>query len=179
MSPKQHRLEILNVLHKLALVYPQQEVPEETVEMYVRLLDDLPVDALRAAALQLATTSKWFPTVAEIREAAFALMEHQSGLPSAYEAWQEVMRQAFEVGHTGKPQFSHPAIMEAVKAIGGWRYVCMSTNQVADRARFVDAYEQLVQRARYKERMLPAVKTLAAKLSCQLDQLPKGEDDNE
>jgi hypothetical protein len=46
----------------------------------------------------------------------------------------------------------------------GWIELCMSENQVADRARFIDAYDKAREARRYRQSMPPDVKRLIARL---------------
>ena len=43
----------------------------------------------------------------------------------------------------------------------GWRELCVSENQVADRARFLQTYEQLSDRQEQGDKLLPPARQLA------------------
>lgn len=66
--------EIERMVTNLSLLYPAAKLSDAEagarVELYVRLLRDVPFDILSAAFKRVAQTSRFFPTVAEIREAA-------------------------------------------------------------------------------------------------------------
>ncbi len=125
----------------------------------MRCLGDLPLRALEAAVLMHVSTNRWFPTIAELREAALSVRE--GGIPTAVEAWAEVMK-AFEfVGYYGIPQWSHPAITKTVDAMG-WQNLCLSENAMADRAHFMRLYETYAKRLRDEGVMLPDVKAIGA-----------------
>lgn len=51
----------------LAAAYPSFNVPKETVKVYVQMLSDIPTGALESAVAELIRTSKFFPTVSDIR----------------------------------------------------------------------------------------------------------------
>jgi hypothetical protein len=53
-----------------------------------------------------------------------------------------------------------PIIQRAVDGIGGVDMLSMSENETADRARFVDAYNNLMGRMRHQATMLPEVREL-------------------
>ncbi len=80
---------IVEILTVLAAAYPRFELTSATVRIYEQTLSDIPVDGLKAATLDLIAESKWFPTVAEIRERAFALMAEQDETPDGYSAWRQ------------------------------------------------------------------------------------------
>jgi hypothetical protein len=71
--------------------------------------------------------------------------------PTIDEAWGEVLARVSRVGLTtelpGGPKvtFSHPAI-ESVVASMGWRNLCVSETQMADRAHFARLYTERVDR---------------------------------
>ena len=118
------REETAKMLAYLCSAYPQVVIRKENAEMYHRMLQDLDFDYVTRALDVLIMESKWFPSVAQIRQAT----GEQSGDygPQLGVAWAEVLKLASEVGHYGRPQFSHPAIAKAVDEIG-WRHVCMGS----------------------------------------------------
>lgn len=105
----------------------------------MRNLVDLPTEPLQRSVLRLVQVSKFFPTVAEIRDEVASLI---CQLPEVGEAWAEVNRAILAVGHMRKPEFSHPLIDEAVRQLG-WVDICMSETPTSDRAKFFEAYNQL------------------------------------
>jgi hypothetical protein len=148
--------EILKALTVLASAYPRFDLPEQTIRIYQRLLADLDFDLLKAATLQCATTHTFFPAVAEIRAAAVDLKAMADGIPSDIEAWGQVLEQMRKVGSYGTPDFSHPLVDQVVRQMG-WINLCMSENQIADRARFLEAYSQTNKVTRRRSQMLPEV----------------------
>jgi hypothetical protein len=121
---------------------------------------------LEAAALQCLASCRFFPTIAELREAVFAMLPQANAL-TAGEAWAEVMREIRRTGadqHHGPPQFSSPVVAETVASLG-WRNLCLSENEVADRAHFMRVYDSLANRVQSQIRMLPQVRQVAAALT--------------
>lgn len=172
------RREFQKVLAVLAATYPKFELTQPTIAAYHAVLGDIEADLLKAATLHLAATSKWFPTASEIRDTAFELVERQSGMPDAAQAWEAVMREIGKAGYYRTPDFGHPVIGKAVDAIGGFRNVCMSPNPVAERARFLQAFETIIRRERAEVRKLPQVKEIAAKYA-DAKRLTDGDNQNE
>ncbi len=164
------KVEFAKILATLAALYPRYELKKETIAAYHAILGDLSVDLLRAAALQIASRdSPWFPAAGELRAAAFRLLEREAGVPSAGEAWGEVVRKIGADGHVRIPEFSHPLIERAVEGVGGWRELCFSVNSVADRARFLQVYGELAGREREAVAMLPEVRSAVAQLAAGWD----------
>ncbi|VBB08147.1 loader and inhibitor of phage g40p [Lucifera butyrica] len=75
-----------------------------TVALWQKMLADFPYSVLEQAVAKVIMQSKIFPTVAEIREAAESLMQKANFLPSAEEAWDEVM---CKIDPYRKPTWSH------------------------------------------------------------------------
>jgi len=134
----------------------------EMIRAYHMLLGDLDADLLTKAALHVVSTQTFFPSAGELRGAYFSLAEQAIGVPTAPEAWGELKR-LFRRGFSRYrvptlEDVSHPRIYESLQAIGGWRMLCESDNDAADRARFVQAYETYTEREREVGRMLPEVR---------------------
>ena len=130
--------------------------------LWCELLRDIDGELLRAAALQHVATSKWFPTVAELREAAANIVNPDHHM-TAMEAWGEVVAQIRSVGSYGRPQFSNPLIHKMVSDMG-WNNLCTSEMPGADRARFIDGYKALVVRQTHETMELPQVTEVKQRL---------------
>jgi len=176
--------DIVKLTAMLSAAYPNWNVTEYTNEIYFQDLQDIPADELFIAAQHCRTSTardqRFAPSAGEIRMAVLELRRAALNVPSAYDAWQEVITGMVERIGYDAPEWSSPLITKVVKSLG-WRNLCMSENQTTDRARFVQAYEQLADRAE-KEMMLPDkvrnyLEDKGAKLldtSSQIKQLTKG-----
>lgn len=156
---------IIDCLLLLKSAYPRQELTDQTIDVYEAALQDIDPGLLRAAVLHHVSTNKWFPTVAELRNAAANLVSRASGQLLPGEAWEQVVRK-FRQGysHSRVPEFDE-LTAKALGAIGGWHYLCYSDNIPADRARFIQAYEQYAKRAAEDAVMLPAVSDYVGQLA--------------
>lgn len=131
------------MLKVLQDAYPREPLPEDTLELYARMLLDLPVDLARRAVLAVIASRPYPtpPTIGEIRQAAARLILHA---PTAAEALAEVRDQIREAsGIYGSPRFSHPAIARAVDAIG-WHNICQTQEPEVMHAQFIRVYEMVV-----------------------------------
>ena len=128
----------------------------EMVPIWHRLLQDIPFESLKAAAEHLAATSKWFPSVSELREAAFGLVAPEEHDQSGAEAWGEVEASFRD----SRYEFQNPMAKAAYDALGGRGYFQHSLleHAMSDRARFIEAYNAIQKRTVGRERMLPAVR---------------------
>jgi len=169
--------QIAKLLSIMAAALPSFRLPSgpegdarlaEMIHAYHMLLGDLDTDLLTKAALHVVSAQTFFPSAGELRRAYFSLAEQAEGVPMAPEAWGEVKR-LFRRGFSRYrvptvEDVSHPRIYQALQAIGGWRMLCESDNDAADRARFIQAYETYTERERETVRMLPQVRETAREL---------------
>lgn len=156
------------LLAELVAYWPRIELPTKTLELYRdHLLEFDPEPAARGITA-LASTSTFFPTVAELRQAIVAEAD-PNPIPDADHAWAEVAH-ARKDGIYGRPVWSHPAIADTVKAMGGIRELAVSTNLMADRAHFLRLYETCKARAE-RAKQLPGDEHVATKLLTTLGEM--------
>ena len=152
--------DIAGIVAQLSAAYPNWNVTEYTLEIYYQDLKDIPSDELMIAAQHCRSEAgrKFAPSVGELRGAVMELRSYKSNLPSSYQAWEEVQRQIVDNGGDyGKPVWSNSVVARAVKMIG-WRNLRMSEDATADRARFIQCYEQLIERVTRDEMLIPEVR---------------------
>lgn len=155
---------IANILTLLSAAYPSAKLADETPDLYERLLADIPDDILEAATLDHISKSPFYPHVSDLRERAFAIKGDFHRLPPAAQAWGEITKLIITFGRSNKPDIENPISARVVEALG-WRELCMSENQVSDRARFIQAYDQYIERERNEQQTLPSIKALSNRLS--------------
>lgn len=133
----------------------------DTQRIYRQFMADLDYAACNAAVANLIATAKFLPTIAEIRAATFDLAHGQRR--AGGDAWGDVRHAIGQYGSYRMPgrdfQFDDPVTARAVSALG-WRDLCLSESQVADRARFIELYDKLAGDARQSAltNTLPAMK---------------------
>lgn len=152
-------IEVAKLVGVLAACFPTVQMSDASINAYVVMLKDIPVEVLKAAVEQSIAESEFLPTIAKLRDKAFVLSSSVSQMPSAFEAWGIVLKEMQQRGFYRSPQFENSIIAKAVEAIG-WRALCVSENQVADRAHFVKVYESLVLREIQNAKLLPTVRRL-------------------
>lgn len=133
----------MQIMGVLISTFPNNNVTEETIKIHVKFL--LPMNFIEAqkAIYRIVQTARFFPTIAEIRENVEQFSPNQ--LPAPDMAWSEVMVQVQREGWCGKPRFTHPAIKQAVDAIG-WRNICASETIGVERKHFMDIYRAVANR---------------------------------
>lgn len=164
-------LEILReVFLMLAAAYPKNELNQTTIELYSRLLADLSDELLKVAVLDHISRSQWFPAIAELRQAAAGISRPE--LEPGGAAWGIAYDAMRLRGRDWDYKFDNQVTQKCIDSMG-WRYLCMSTNTTADRARFIELYDEYAKRRKTEGAMLPMVKALAAKMHPA--QLPEGD----
>lgn len=149
-------IEAAKLVAMLAAAYRDTKITTETSRVYETCLADLDFPAAQAAVLRLINTSKWLPTVAEIRAAAVDIQ--RGPVRVGGEAWGDVLAEIRRTGYIGVPSFNDPLVAECVRLMT-WRGLCLGENEAADRARFIELYDSLAARQRADEvagRALPA-----------------------
>jgi len=158
--------QISKTLGYLAMLFPAFKLEKPIIDAYLTILRDLPAESVQLAAQQLGTEKRaFFPAAGEIRQAVFDLRETAEEIPSAYEAWGQIK---------GTVPGYHPLTKKALDALGGnkaWGN-SLVTEEMSWRARFIAAYEVLLNRERESIRMLPDVRE-------HVDQLKAGKVDDE
>jgi hypothetical protein len=170
-------------VHKLVAVlaasFPAARGDAGTIAAYQRMLADLDYPAANAAVERLIATSKRLPTVAEVRDAVLALTAGEAR--NGGEAWGDVLKAIRRYGYMRTPgvdfHFDDPVVANTVRALS-WQELCSSENAVADRARFIETYDQLAVRHRRAQLSdgLPAMQRFRAlQASQQQAELAAGE----
>ena len=183
MASKQDVFEVLTIL---AAAYPRFVLAKETIHAYQMLLQDLDADELRAAAKDVATKRDFFPSVHELRGSVVEMRRRANRVPTAYEAWGQVLNAGTGTKKSVKEVeggwaivhedfvFSHP-LVEHVARLMGWPGSFPSVNnEMADRAHFVKAYERAMIDAMDDEITLPEVREFIE--ARQQQQLEDGDD---
>ncbi len=96
--------EIGMVMATLSAAYPHLSIPNETGCLYREELADVPADALMDAARAHIRRSKWFPTIAELRE-PYEAAKQRKALEAKEFAWKRQLEgwkeeRALEAGNS-------------------------------------------------------------------------------
>lgn len=149
--------DVAKLVGVMAAAYPNTQVSDATVEVYVSMLRDVPLNLLTASVQQCMAESDFLPSIAKLR--AKALEISGPGHVSAFEAWGVVKKAIQDFGFYRSPTFEDPLIAKAVECIG-WQTLCSSENEPADRAHFSKVFDSLVRREEIDARTIPVVRQL-------------------
>ena len=137
---------------------------EQAMELWFRQLQDIPFPVAEAILAKWVATNKWSPSIADIRD---SMAEIQNGGPADDwgEAWDQAMTAIRRFGsydEDGALASLPPLTRETVRRLG-YKSLCWSENQVADRANFRQVYEILSKRNVETDKIpLPVRETLKA-----------------
>jgi len=178
---------IAKAMRLLFANWPDQQRGKATTELYYQMLRDLPDATIEAAVRQrIASENPFFPRVGELRQLAIDIASGADSVLPAPEAWGKLLKWIRRYGSgyqywmasgpTDPPQL--PALVKkAADAIGGVSYIGTSENLTADRARFIEAYNVFLQRARERVAMLPQVREARKQLRGERMRLLEGDHD--
>jgi hypothetical protein len=136
----------------LKAAYPRQPIDTTTLDVYASFLSDLDVSAATLAVKRIVSSSRFFPTVAEIRE---AVAEHECGLPSVQAAVEQVMGR-YSLPVSDRPKLA-PEVRRAIEAVGGEWAIKHSDNPGVIRAQLRDAYAEIRREALRQVQERPAM----------------------
>lgn len=140
------KAQVAQAVATLVCGYPSAKWTEENASVYETMLGDLDFEPMMAAVARLVRTSKFLPSVAEVRAAVLEITE---GVPRiAEDAWGDVLQAMHRFGpYRKRPTFEDPLVEFAVERMG-WRALLEGRNDAADRARFCELYSQARDRER-------------------------------
>lgn len=164
-------IEVTKLVGVLAASFPQTQMSAKSVNAYVAMLKDIPLDVLTVAVEQCVVESEFLPTIAKVRNKALSLVRPERKDPM--EAWGVVLKTIKRVGFYRSPTFDDPLIAQAVDCLG-WQYLCTSENIVADRAHFAKVYEQFREREIQDSRLLPQAIALRAMNGGRIQEIGDG-----
>jgi hypothetical protein len=154
--------EIANLVGLATANFPnmQDKDMRPTANLWLKLLGDIPYEIAENALLKVLSTAKYFPTVAEIREAAISLTTQET--PSAIEGWGELMVAVRRHGYYGAEAAldSLSPITRKVAEMIGWAEICHCEEIDVLRGQFRMAYEQYAKREKEAQVLLPELRGL-------------------
>ncbi len=129
----------------ITAAFPAWKPTLETVKLYAKLLEPVPLEIGQQAIMELLSEPREFaPAVGVIidRAAKLALAQSGSGLLSAEEAWALVMDRIGSNGSYRGPGSVDQVTRRAIEAIG-WHDLCTNPNIEASRAHFLRIHVSL------------------------------------
>lgn len=148
--------EALKLVTMLQLAYPRQVLDEKNVEVYARFIQDLNYKVAEQVITEHIMTQKWFPTIAEIREACVELVHN---LPSTEEAM-EIIRSAVQ-NYNYQAIKNNDLLRQAVATVG-FEKIGYSEQPEPLYRQIKEAYDNLRKQEIKRLQSTPAVGMLAS-----------------
>lgn len=146
---------VVQALVLISAAYPnfyKNNDKQAAVELWsIMFADDDPEEVLLAIKAHIAT-NKWPPTVADIRE-AIVKVNHKT--ITSDEAWGQIKTAIQRCGYSRADEvdiYVSPEVMPILKRMG-FKELCMSQNQMADRAHFMKMWDANQKNVRYNQMM--------------------------
>jgi hypothetical protein len=154
--------------------WPEKDKEELTISLWSKMLADTEFYIAEAAIEKFIAESVYPSTIADIR----ARIADITVLPekTPIEAWGDVCTAIRRYGHWNveKAMDSLSGVTKKVVKSIGFVTLCMSENEMADRAHFLKVYEVLAKREREEALMLQSTKEVMLRLHSNKMMLPDG-----
>lgn len=147
--------QFLNMMNGLRAAYPRFKVADsaEGMRMWEAMLSDIPYEQLSKAVQKHISTSKYPPSIADIRE----LATHET--PSDWgQGWELTLRLIRRHGSYGEQEALEELKQKDIRAYKtvkrmSFKELCFSENITADRANFRMIYEQVKEQDKYNQQL--------------------------
>ena len=136
----------IDLLRVLTSVFPRHGLGEDGLRIYVAMLEPVDEAIGRKVITSIVASSRFFPSIAEIRERAVTL--ERGPVRHGGEAWGDVVREVRRGAE--HPQFADPIVAKIVKA-WGWRRLAYDGDDVSDRSQFIKLYDAMAKEQREAE----------------------------
>lgn len=167
-----NKKEFALIASALRTYYPKEKIlpNEQALELWFRQLNDLDYDLVNVVVNKWASTQKWSPTIADIREQAAELVGGNS--KSWGEAWGDVLNAIRWHGIYAENEALKSLdelTRKTVKRLG-YKSMCLSEDISRERANFRMIYEQEQQRERQDAQIPQKIKELLQSMPNLLDE---------
>lgn len=128
---------------------------KQAMELWFRQLQDIPYEAAEAILSKWVATNKWSPSIADIRN-GMAEIQNGGAVEDWGEGWNKAMAAIRKYGSYNEAEALDslpPLTRETVRRLG-YKSLCWSENQVADRANFRQVYE-ILEKRQVEDRKIP------------------------
>lgn len=142
--------EFMKIAMAIKTYYPKDDLmpSKEALQLWYDALKDLTYEQLNTALRRHVATSKWSPSIAELREQCVELEVPIADWGVAYEELQRAIRNWGWSREAEAMESMSKLTRETVKRLG-YQTLCESQDGMADRANFRNIYEQV--KSAYKD----------------------------
>lgn len=156
------RQEFAQIVLAITTFYPTENAlnSEQSVKLWFEMLKDLDYQDLTIALQKHVTTKRYFPSIAELREACVSVQKGEIATWS--EGWAELVDAIRYYGYMREIEGLN-SLSEITRRVAQrlrWADLCKSENVMNDRANFRMAYEQEVRKYKERQQLSPKVREL-------------------
>ncbi len=168
--------ELVTVIAMLKASYPKFEIETEIAfNTWYASLKDIDFNTLKLAVAKCITESPYIPTIATLRKMAIDIKSPCAGI-TGDKAWSEVKEAIRRHGYYNEAKALESMSDRTRRVVKrfGYRYLCTSENEMADRAHFIKAFDSEVAREREQALMAPSVRHAIESNRQRIKQLAQG-----
>lgn len=156
---KMTKQEFMKIVSAIQNYYPKEHLfpTKESIALWYEELNDLTYEQITTALRRHVATSKWSPTIAELREQC---VEIEIPVDDWGVAWEELQRAIRNWGWSREEEAyasMSDLTRQTVRRLG-YQYLCESQDQMADRANFRNIYEQLKDANKVNQQVKPTMR---------------------
>lgn len=144
--------------------WPEEGKEEALISLWTTMLSDVDYEVAQAAVQKYMSESTFAPTIADIRMriADITVIRGKTGI----EAWGDVKEaiRRFGLYNEKRAMDSLSGVTWKVVEAVGFRTLCLSENEMADRAHFLKVYDVLAKRERDDALLLPSTRALIGRM---------------
>jgi len=139
-------------------------ITDTRIDTWILMLRDFHPSTIQHAAYQLASELEWPPPIGKMRQTCALMEKGINKMPTGNEAWERVLRkihhdQSFELNEREKKA------LKQTKSLADMR---TSGNIDADRARYIEAFDKLIDKEMKERITLPEVKRFLVERRAEL-----------
>lgn len=182
---------VAKLMTAMSANYVNYKLTKEAIAFNTKILSDIPDDILEAATIDICSRpGAFFPSVGDWRKVALDIKLNKSGIPSEFEAWEELLSMIgsgpkrkikgqdengnWIIEDIPEAQWKNK-IAERVAEMLGWPDFPDQGNLSYDRHVFMEAYKDQCQKIDLDQRTLPDVKQVEQKyIASGIKQLAEG-----
>lgn len=146
---EEYQEQIVLALTPYLHAFPHSKISDEGLVIYAKALSTLTLPQIHIAMVKILRNANFFPTIAEILREVDNIANFLKGIhiPTAGEAWQEVMENAKKHHIFEEWEYTYPAIKKAAEFFGTYELCTILEKDVnIARSQFMRIYEAILQR---------------------------------
>lgn len=155
-----NKTEVFKILTAIETMYPRNDgvniKDPMVIGVWEKMIGHLDYPVCEQALMIHMSKSKFRPVAADILEGAMQITQPEVAKLNSGAAWEEVKEAIRKFGYYKESEAIEslsPATAQVVRAMS-WRDLCLSENQVADRAHFIKMFDAIKDREQ-KQALLP------------------------